>query len=87
MSRSNKQIPLQKLTVAAKSPLGIGMIVTLAVIAATGGVAAAANSSKPGDSLYSVDTLTEKIQLALTPGSYTSPAHCRGALAGNPTTL
>lgn len=69
MSRSNKQIPLQKLTVAAKSPLGIGMIVTLAVIAATGGVAAAANSSKPGDSLYSVDTLTEKIQLALTPGS------------------
>lgn len=68
MSRSNKPLPVQKLRGAAKTPLGIGVIAVLVVLASTGGIAAAANNSKPGDLLYGVDTLTEKVQLALAPG-------------------
>ena len=47
MAISKDKTPLQKMAEAAKTPLGISVITAVVVLASAGGVAAAANGSKP----------------------------------------
>ncbi|HEU4914280.1 MAG TPA: hypothetical protein VFT16_02630 [Candidatus Saccharimonadales bacterium] len=56
-TKPTKRIPLK---IIALSAAGLVLL--------TGGTAAAANSSKPGDALYGIDTATERVQLALSWG-------------------